>query len=143
MPVKIKWNRWRLLAIESLAFVPLVIGLGWIGLDLSNPQILGILLPGAAFFLVISVLVIPVICATAISAEQVSNGFLTLRWSEIEKVENHLWVLSLKTRFMRPFLLVPKGWLVRNRSELAEAIEKWAPRAPVFAPLRRAFGVRE
>src|SRR5688500_10837760 len=76
VPVKIKWNRWRLLAIESLVFVPLVIGIGWIGLDFSNPQIVGALLLGGAFFLVISVLVIPAICAREISPEQVSNSFL-------------------------------------------------------------------
>ena len=143
VPVEIKWNRWRLLAVESLGFIPLVIGLRWIGLDLSNPPLLGTLLLGGAFFLVISVLMIPVICATEVSHEQVSNSFLTLRWAEIEKVGNQFLFLSLKTRFMGPFLLMPKALLIRNRSQVAEAIEIWAPRVPEFARLRRAFGINE
>ena len=143
VPVRIKWNRWRLLAFESLVFIPFLIGLRWIGLDLSSPPILGVLLLGGAFILVISVLVIPFIFATEISAEQVSNSVLVLRWTEIRKVRNQFWGVSLETRFMRPLLLVPKAWLIRNRSQVAEAIEKWAPRAAVFAPLRRGFGVKD
>jgi hypothetical protein len=142
VPVKIKWNRWRLLALESLVFVPFLIGLRWIGLDLSNPPILGVLLLGGAFFLVISVLVTPFIFATEISAEQVSNSLLALRWTEIRKVRNQFWGVSLETRFMGPLLLLPKAWLIRNRSEVAEAIEKCAPKTSVFARLRHSFGIK-